>query len=799
MKAVIMAGGKGTRLRPLTCRLPKPMVPLLGRPCMEYIIELLKRHGITDIAVTVQYLPHVIKDHFGNGSGFGVRLHYFEETVPLGTAGSVKNAEEFLDETFLVISGDGLTDFDLTQAIAFHKAKQAIGTLVLTQVDIPLEYGVVMTRQDGSIVRFLEKPGWNEVFSDTVNTGIYVLEPEILNLFARGREFDFSRDLFPLVLHNGLPLYGYVAEGYWSDIGTLAQYRQTQFDMLDGAVNANIRGVEAFPGVWTGEDVTIRPGAEMAAPVFIGEGTVVEAGARVGPYTVIGRWNWIGREADIEQSVVWNRNYIGDFANVSGAVLCNGAQIGEGASAGEESVIGDQSLIGKRAVIRPGVKIWPQKTIGACTVQQTSLIWGKTSGRSLFGAEGVSGVSNLEATPEWAGKIASAYGSCLRRGAVVSVSCDEHPFSGILKYAVISSLLAIGVRVKDAGITLSPIARYECRRTDNDGGIHIRKAGGLDGKRVVLQFFDREGLPIDKGTERRIENVWLQEDFSRPDTQGLGVLEQVPNVAEPYVREILARVDADAVRSRSLKVVFHCESPLAISVTHLLLERLGCRVITVFNGETPLEDIVLDNKADLGMQLDASGQWFRICTEKGHRLTEDETVLLQALVAAREQNRVALPVTAPEVVEEIMAQTGIRPVRTGVAARSLLEVNRQNRLQVHFDGFYSLAAIVDYMARNAQDLHGVVERLPRLHMSAEEVLCPAEAKGRVMRRLMEEVRGQRLELIDGIKVFTEDGWALILPDSEKALFKVVAQSSSRVKADELAEAYKNKIASYQKG
>ncbi|MBR2569473.1 MAG: nucleotidyltransferase family protein, partial [Paenibacillus sp.] len=237
MKAVIMAGGKGTRLRPLTLNTPKPMVPLLNRPCMEYIIELLKRHDIHQIAVTVQYLPEVIRNHFGDGSAYGVELYYAEEDTPLGTAGSIKNAAEFLDETFIVISGDALTDFNLRQAIDYHKDKDALATMVLTQVDSPLEYGVVMTDESGRVTRFLEKPSWSEVFSDTVNTGIYVLEPEILDWIPANCSYDFSLNLFPELLSNNKALYGYVAEGYWSDIGNLQQYRKSQFDMLDGHVH----------------------------------------------------------------------------------------------------------------------------------------------------------------------------------------------------------------------------------------------------------------------------------------------------------------------------------------------------------------------------------------------------------------------------------------------------------------------------------------------------------------------------------------------------------------------------------
>ncbi|MBS3994895.1 MAG: nucleotidyltransferase family protein, partial [Alkaliphilus sp.] len=195
MKALIMAGGKGTRLRPLTCGIPKPMVPILNKPVMEYSIKLLKKYGIRDIAVTMAYLPTVITDYFADGEKWGVHLKYFNEEVPLGTGGSVKNAEEFLEDTFIVISGDALTDLDINQALKYHKMKKSRATLVLKKEPVPVEYGVVITDESGRIIRFLEKPSWGEVFSDTINTGIYILEPEVLNYYQKGENFDFSKDL----------------------------------------------------------------------------------------------------------------------------------------------------------------------------------------------------------------------------------------------------------------------------------------------------------------------------------------------------------------------------------------------------------------------------------------------------------------------------------------------------------------------------------------------------------------------------------------------------------------------------
>lgn len=766
---------------------------------MEYMIELLKKHGITEIAVTVQYLPQIIKNHFGDGSEYGVRLHYFEETTPLGTAGSVRNAADFLDETFLVVSGDALTDFDLSRAVAFHHAKQAIATVVMTRVEVPLEYGVVMTREDGKIVRFLEKPSWSEVFSDTVNTGIYVLEPQVLELFEQGAEYDFSKDLFPLLMQNDLPLYGYVASGYWSDIGNLFQYRQTQFDMLDRQVDVAVKGVETLPGVWIGEDVTIEQGVQIEGPAYLGDGTVIEAGVRLGPYAIIGRHNWVEPNAHIEQSVVWNRNYLGKSCSVSGATLCHGVRVGEGAILHENAVVGDNSWIGDMTVINAGVKIWPEKTIGSNTIQPVSVIWGKSAPRSLFGQDGISGAPNYELTPDYVGKIAAAYGSCLPRGAAVSVSCDEHPYSGILKYAVIASLLAAGVRVRDIGSTLVPIARYECRRSNSDGGVHIRKVGAGNNKRIIVQFFDQDGLPIDKVMERKIENAFLQEDFPRPDIKGLGLLEQASRVEVPYIWEVLSRVNVNEVRRYEFKIVLHCESPQVMAVMHQLMERLGCRVISVFNGAAILGELVTDNHADLGIHIAPCGRTFHLWTEQGQILSESELTVLQAIVALKERVPVGIPVTAPSIIEEMTDQVGVPVIRTKTAARSLLEPGKISPLQVQHDGFYSVTLILDYLAAKRVTLHEAVSELPEFYIRTEHVDCAVEAKGRVMRRLMEEMKGEQLELLDGIKVMNETGWALILPDSEKAVFKVVAQGVSQSHAEELTDLYRQKIEFFKLG
>jgi mannose-1-phosphate guanylyltransferase/phosphomannomutase len=340
------------------------MVPLLGKPCMAYILELLKRHGIEEIAVTLQYLPEQIQEYFGDGTQYGVKLYYFVENEPLGTAGSVKNAEAFLDgSTFLVISGDALTDFDLKAALDYHEQKQALVTIVATTVDNPSEYGVIETDQTGRIVRFQEKPRPGEAFSRLVNTGIYLIEPSILSDLEKGKPFDFSKNLFPQLLSQGAPLYAYEAQGYWSDIGTIEMYRKAQFDILDGKVNVEVPGVAISPWVRIGKNVTIKAGVEIRGSVYIGDHSILEKGVRLEGYTVIGEHTTIQPRVTIRDAVVWEYNYIDQECALYGASLGRQVILGKGVTIREGAVVGDYCALGRRIMIEPGVKVFPNKMI----------------------------------------------------------------------------------------------------------------------------------------------------------------------------------------------------------------------------------------------------------------------------------------------------------------------------------------------------------------------------------------------------------------------------------------------------
>ncbi|HEY3844427.1 MAG TPA: NDP-sugar synthase, partial [Acidimicrobiales bacterium] len=376
MKAVVMAGGEGTRLRPMTANQPKPLLPVANRPIMEHVLRLLRRHGFTDTVVTVQFLAALIRNYFGDGEDFGMNLQYATEEMPLGTAGSVKNAEDALrDEPFLVISGDALTDIDLTAMVRFHKEQGALVTVGLTRVPDPLEFGIVIADEDGRIQRFLEKPTWGQVFSDTVNTGIYVMEPEVLAEVPPGESVDWSSDVFPALLKRGAPLFGYISDGYWEDVGTHESYLKAQADVLAGRVQADIAGFEVSPRVWVAEGAEVDPEAVLTGPLCIGDYAKIEAGANLREYTVVGNNVVVKEGAFLHRAVVHNNVYVGQGVTLRGCVIGKNTDVMRLARIEESAVVGDECVIEPEAYLSASVKVYPFKTIEAGAVVNNSVIW----------------------------------------------------------------------------------------------------------------------------------------------------------------------------------------------------------------------------------------------------------------------------------------------------------------------------------------------------------------------------------------------------------------------------------------
>ncbi|MCL2030389.1 MAG: NDP-sugar synthase, partial [Oscillospiraceae bacterium] len=312
LKAVLLAGGEGTRLRPISAEQPKPLARILGKPIMAYSLELLARHGFTDVRATLRTLPQKIIDAFGDGADYGVRLSYSVENQPLGTAGAVRACAEHVAGcgAFAVLSGDAVTDFDLSEALHLHHGMAADATILLSRQPEPLEYGLVMTDACGRVRRFIEKPSWEQVFSNLVNTGIYILSPRVLELVPEDTEFDFARGLFPKMLERGMALYAAEARGYWCDVGGPGAYMRCCADLLDGKARLTLPP----------RAETVPPGVELRPPVFIGLGCEIGAGTVLGPYAMLSAGTRVGRRARIERSVLDGAR-AGDLVSLEGAYV----------------------------------------------------------------------------------------------------------------------------------------------------------------------------------------------------------------------------------------------------------------------------------------------------------------------------------------------------------------------------------------------------------------------------------------------------------------------------------------------
>ena len=345
MKAILLAGGKGTRLRPLTIHTPKPIVPIFNRPFLHYQIDLLKQvPEIDEVILSLNYQPRRIEEIFGDGSEVGIKIRYVVEPVPLGTAGAIKYAGENLTDSVVVFNGDVLTQIDLAAVLALHRRRQARATIVLTPVENPTAYGLVETDNDGNIQRFIEKPSAEEITTNRINAGIYVLEPDTFDRIPSDVAWSIERSYFPSLIERQETFVGYVYEGYWIDIGTPEKYRQVHRDIMDGRFAAPpFAGAAAH--TWMAEDARVEEGASIEGPCFVDEGVLIKAGARVGPYSVIGRQTQLDEDAIVDNAIVWPNCRIGREASVRNAIVGRNCHLGRNVSVNGGAVLGDKTTL----------------------------------------------------------------------------------------------------------------------------------------------------------------------------------------------------------------------------------------------------------------------------------------------------------------------------------------------------------------------------------------------------------------------------------------------------------------------
>jgi mannose-1-phosphate guanylyltransferase/phosphomannomutase len=821
MKAVIMAGGAGSRLRPLTSNQPKPMVSLANRPLMEHIVRLLKRHGFTDIVVTVQFLASLVRNYFGMGEDLGVSMSYATEESPLGTAGSVKNAEGALDETFVVISGDALTDIDLEKVLTFHQERSAMATIVLSHQPNPLEYGIVVTDEENRIERFLEKPGWGQVFTDTVNTGIYVLEPEVFDSIPVGEPYDFSKDVFPQLLRRGAPIFGYIADGYWTDVGNVDAYRKAQQDALDGLVDIEMPGFEIADRVWVGEGAIIDPDARIEGPALIGEHVKIEAGATVREYCVIGNNSAVKSGAFLHRATVHDNAYVGPGTTLRGCVIGRNADIRANARIEEGVVLGDECFIGRDTLIQPNVKIYPYKRVDAGAVITHSIIWESSGARTLFGNRGVSGLINVDITPDFAVRLGMAYATTLKRGAAVVMSRDASRASRTIKRALIAGLNGSGVHVSDLEVAPVPVTRFHVRTTRSRGGIAVGTVPG-DPQSLEIRFFDSDGSDISASSQRDIERVFFREDVRRAFPDEIGELRYPPRALEFYQAGLLEALDIDSIRAADLKSVVDCAFGPASLVIPAIIGKIGSETLTV-NGYVDdvrptmthserdamrehLCEIVRTSRADVGALIETTGETLDIVAGGGTLISRETALLLMVDMVAEvwPGRTIVVPVSAPGAVEKICEARGGRAVRSMRSLAAILETaTKENAIfagtedgtYVFPDGlpaFDAIAAFCELHELLAKTDTGLGERLaslPDAHVVHRTVPTSWDRKGTVMRRVAGDHGADSTDETEGLKLFHGSDWALVIPDPEDPVTHIWAEGATQSESLAVAERY----------
>lgn len=832
IKAVLMAGGFGTRIQPLTNSVPKPMLPILNIPMMEHIVNKLRRSGIDEIVILLYFKPEVIQKHFGNGGKWGVKITYALPDDDYGTAGAVGFAREHLDTAFMIVSGDLVTDFDFDEIIAFHKAKQSKLTITLTPVEDPLQFGVVITDNDGKIERFLEKPSWGEVFSDTINTGIYLIEPEILEYIPQNVSYDFSKDLFPRLMEEGITLWGCNVKGYWRDVGNPVSYREVHRDIFEGKIVYDLPGhciQNERVNLCLEDGVNFPRSVTTRGTVVIGRGTTIADGAEL-ENCVIGRDCAIGKNAQIQNSVLWDRVQVGAQSRLNNTVICNDTIIDEACSIREGAVIAEFCRIDEGVKIIKDVTVWPHKVIEKKAVVSSNVVWGEMYKSSLFHKGKVIGSANVELTGEMAVKIAEAFGTILQEGSTVYVSRDYHPSSRMLKRFVLGGLLSTGINCVDIQAIPSNVMRHELfKNEDIAAGVHIRHSVSHINKTEIV-FFTHEGMLIDTNLAKSIERIFFREQFRRVNPGRVGKIREAYDMKLAYKKDVRALIAKEIFAGSHFKIAANMLHGMVSDIYPALLDTLSIDNIMIndYVSARKLEKITSKNQIDakeelsnivkalglcVGIMLYPNGQRLDIIDDKGTILSR-ERVLMALLYMLHLHDtktyKVFLPAWAPDIMDDKFTDIEIKRGRLmGKKTEYLGEFDLVADVDAHYaftefgyhsDAIYASLKILEFMVLHEMNFSTILEHIEPFYYASISLSCPAATKGRVMRLFMKEGKGYKVSHLDGIKiVFETHEWVLMIPDDHEDLVHLYVQSFDQKRGEALKEEYVQKLKEWISG
>ncbi len=824
MKAIVLAGGFGTRIQPLTNSMPKPMLPILNRPMMEHIIIKLRDDlGIKDIAVLLYFKPEIIKDYFRDGKDFGVNITYFKPDDDYGTAGAVGFAREFLDETFIIVSGDLVTDFNFPQIADFHKKKNSKLTIALTPVENPLQFGVVIANEENKIEKFLEKPSWGEVFSDTINTGIYLIEPEILDYIPIESNFDFAQDLFPLLMKEGIDLWGCPIEGYWRDVGNPQSYREVYQDIFNGEIKLPFKGErkEFENGIaYIDEGTTLPELIRINGLVVLGKNITIKGGVSL-DNVVVGDNSYLGEHVELDNCTIWNDTQIEYKSVISKAVICNNNKFGKNVKAKHGLIIAENCEVGDKASFEKDVIVWTDKTIDKSAVISNNIIWGGKYKSSIFQAGSVIGSTNIELSCEMATKLAEAFGSTIKKNSKIYISRDYHKSSRMLKRAFLGGMLSTGINVIDLEIIPSNVMRHSLAKFDEIyAGVHLRQSL-VNPNDTEIIFYTSEGLTIDTNFTKSIERIFFRENFRRVTYTDIGDIEQPSDLTEDYIKDVQNTIDTNLFKKSKLKVavdiMFGSTASIyprianSLAIDNIILnaykddKKLSNLSETIITSQENMSIVVKSMGLDCGFLIYPNGQRMQTIANGGERI--DDYILLLVVLellnkTAKEKTKVFLPAWAPDFVE----YENLDIVQNKFANFKASELQEYiciadtdggfsfTEFGLNKDAIYASFKVLELLKKADTTFSEIVTQIPSFAYRGENIHCQSKFKGKMMRKFMEDAKGKKYSNIDGVKIWLDDNsWILMVPDEYSDFLNIYIQANNETQLQAIFDEYNNKI------
>ncbi len=832
MKAVVMAGGFGTRIQPLTHSRPKPMLPIVNRPMMEHTMMMLKQLGITEFIVLLYFKPDIIRDYFKDGSDLGINITYVLPDDDYGTAGAVKLAQEHIgDENFIVISGDLVTDFDFQHIFDFHKQHNSQLSIALTSVENPLQFGVVIANENHVIEKFLEKPSWGEVFSDTINTGIYIIEPDILNHIPASENFDFAKDLFPLLMKKNIPLMGYSLEGYWRDVGNPESYREVYDDILSNKVNFTIPGKRtSYPDGILYSDVkqTLVDSVEIVGNVVLGKNVTIKEGVKL-VNAVIGDNVTIGKNSAIRNSVLWENITIDKNVKLDNCVICNDNIIHKNVTAKAGLILAEGCDVGELSSFEQDVIIWPDKEIEPASIVSHNLILGSRYKNSIFQNGTVTGKSNIELSCEMITKLAEAFAAQLPVGSRVIIGRDYDKSSRMLKRAFLGGLLSAGVHALDLKNTPPSVLRYTLAHDSSlVGGAHF-KQDILHPADSQVTLFNEEAIRIDSETAKKIEKAFFTETFRRVDYSQIGTIEETHyrNECMTYKEAVESRINNGIIKCSPFKVAVDLMHGSTADIFPNMLNDLNIENIVLNayydeqrlanvpaltrRSEANISTIVKSLEYDLGVMIYPNSQKLTLVSDEGEIFDLIKGLLavlyLLNLDVNGNKTKVFLPTWAPDMIyfENLEIERGKYANLKAAKLReyALIATIDGNFTFTEFgltrDAMYASLKIMELLSCHQIKLSEISKRLGMFYYISRQIPCTQSHKGKMMRKFLADAKGKKSSSVDGVKIWENDtDWILMIPDHYSNHLNLYIQASDEAAGQKVLKNYSDKIAVWTK-